>query len=66
MAVAWGLLNLEINSARIVIPGTFTLFQISHFKIPKYVLFVDDFPKTVTGKIQKFKLREKSRELLHL
>lgn len=32
--------------------------QIAHFKIPKYVRFVSEFPMTVTGKIQKFKLRE--------
>ncbi|CAG2108206.1 unnamed protein product [Medioppia subpectinata] len=32
--------------------------QISHFKIPKRVVVVTDFPLTVTGKVQKFKLRE--------
>ncbi|HEY5340486.1 MAG TPA: AMP-binding protein [Candidatus Aquilonibacter sp.] len=32
--------------------------RIAHFKIPHYVRFVDSFPMTVTGKIQKFKLRE--------
>ncbi len=32
--------------------------KISRYKIPKYVFFVDDFPKTASGKIQKFKLRE--------
>lgn len=32
--------------------------QITHFKIPRYVRFVDDFPMTVTGKIQKFLMRE--------
>ncbi|KAL9707222.1 hypothetical protein quinque_010740 [Culex quinquefasciatus] len=30
--------------------------KISHFKIPKYLRIVDEFPKTVSGKIQKFKL----------
>lgn len=40
--------------------------QISHFKIPKYVLFVDAFPKTATGKIQKYKMREESRKMLNL
>ena len=29
-----------------------------HFKIPRYIDFVDDYPMTVTGKIQKFKVRE--------
>ena len=32
--------------------------QIAHFKIPRYLKFVDDFPLTVTGKVQKFKMRE--------
>ena len=32
--------------------------QITHFKIPRYVRFVDEFPMTVTGKIQKFKISE--------
>ena len=38
--------------------------NIAHFKIPRYFKFVDDFPMTVTGKIQKFVMREQSiREL---
>jgi fatty-acyl-CoA synthase len=32
--------------------------QITHFKIPRYVRFVDEYPMTVTGKIQKFVMRE--------
>ena len=32
--------------------------QIAYFKIPQHVRFVDAFPMTVTGKIQKFKIRE--------
>ena len=32
--------------------------RIAHFKIPQYVRFVDAFPMTVTGKIQKFRMRE--------
>jgi fatty-acyl-CoA synthase len=31
---------------------------IAHYKVPKYIKFVDDFPATVTGKIQKYKMRE--------
>uniref|UniRef100_A0A6J0VDH4 Medium-chain acyl-CoA ligase ACSF2, mitochondrial n=1 Tax=Pogona vitticeps TaxID=103695 RepID=A0A6J0VDH4_9SAUR len=33
--------------------------KISHFKIPRYIVFVKDFPLTVSGKIQKYKLRER-------
>ncbi|KAH6928781.1 hypothetical protein HPB50_019502 [Hyalomma asiaticum] len=40
--------------------------KISHFKTPKYILFVDTFPKTVSGKIQKFKMREESRKKFNL
>jgi fatty-acyl-CoA synthase len=32
--------------------------QIARFKIPRYVRFVDAFPMTVTGKVQKFRMRE--------
>ncbi|MGI8745655.1 MAG: AMP-binding protein [Bryobacteraceae bacterium] len=32
--------------------------KIAHFKIPQYMRFVDQFPMTITGKIQKFKIRE--------
>ncbi len=40
--------------------------QIAHFKIPRYVKFVDAFPMTVTGKIQKFIMRETMIEELGL
>ena len=32
--------------------------QIAHYKVPRYVKFVDSFPMTVTGKVQKFVLRQ--------
>ena len=32
--------------------------KISHFKVPKYIDFVAEFPTTVTGKIQKFVMRD--------
>ncbi|MBV9648241.1 MAG: AMP-binding protein [Candidatus Eremiobacteraeota bacterium] len=34
--------------------------RIAHYKIPRYVIVVDAFPLTVTGKIQKYKMREES------
>jgi len=40
--------------------------RIAHYKIPRYVLFCDEFPMTVTGKIQKFLLREMASEQLDL
>jgi len=32
--------------------------RIAHYKIPRYILFVDEFPMTITGKVQKYKMRE--------
>jgi len=40
--------------------------QLAHFKVPRYVKFVDSFPQTVTGKIQKFKMRDVMKEELGL
>jgi fatty-acyl-CoA synthase len=40
--------------------------QIAHFKIPHYVRIVDSFPMTVTGKIQKFVMREQMIQELGL
>jgi fatty-acyl-CoA synthase len=40
--------------------------RIAHFKIPRYVKFVESFPMTVTGKVQKFKMREAAIEELGL
>jgi fatty-acyl-CoA synthase len=40
--------------------------QIAHYKIPRYVKFVDGFPMTVTGKVQKFLMREESVKELGL
>jgi len=37
--------------------------KIARYKIPKYVFFIDQFPLTGSGKIQKFKLKEMSIEL---
>ncbi|MBO0709688.1 MAG: AMP-binding protein [Acetobacteraceae bacterium] len=33
--------------------------QIAHYKVPRYIRFVDEFPMTVTGKMQKFLMRER-------
>jgi fatty-acyl-CoA synthase len=40
--------------------------RIARFKIPRYFKFVDSFPMTISGKIQKFKMREISIEELDL
>ncbi|MNL81336.1 acyl-CoA synthetase [compost metagenome] len=38
--------------------------RIAHFKVPRHFLLVDEFPMTVTGKVQKFRMRELSIEQL--
>ena len=40
--------------------------QIAHFKIPRYIKLVSEFPMTVTGKVQKFRMREMAIEELGL
>jgi fatty-acyl-CoA synthase len=65
----------ELMACIVARPGTspnpeaireFCRGQIAHFKIPRYVKFVDRFPMTVTGKVQKFKMREEAIEELGL
>jgi fatty-acyl-CoA synthase len=34
--------------------------KIAHYKVPRYIRFTKDFPMTITGKVQKFKMRETS------
>jgi fatty-acyl-CoA synthase len=40
--------------------------NLSHFKVPRYWKVVSEFPMTVTGKVQKFKMREVAIEELRL
>jgi fatty-acyl-CoA synthase len=40
--------------------------KLAHYKIPRYVHITDEFPMTVTGKVRKVEMREKSVEILHL
>jgi fatty-acyl-CoA synthase len=53
--------QLDVESVREFCQG-----KIAHYKIPRYVIPVDEFPLTVTGKVQKFKLRERGIALLGL
>jgi fatty-acyl-CoA synthase len=39
--------------------------QIAHYKVPRYIRFVDEFPMTVTGKIQKFMMRDEMEKALN-
>jgi fatty-acyl-CoA synthase len=40
--------------------------KIAHYKVPRHVTFVDEFPMTVTGKVQKYKMRDAAIEELGL
>jgi fatty-acyl-CoA synthase len=40
--------------------------KIAHYKVPRYVLDIDDFPMTVSGKVQKYLLRDQAVERLQL
>jgi fatty-acyl-CoA synthase len=44
----------------------FATGRLSHYKIPRYVMVVDEFPMTVTGKIRKVQMREESAHKLGL
>ena len=44
----------------------FAAGELAHYKIPRYVHMVEEFPMTVTGKVRKVEMRERSRELLGL
>ena len=53
--------NLSADEVREFCKG-----QIAHYKVPRYIEFVAEFPMTVTGKIQKFKIREAMKHQLGL
>jgi fatty-acyl-CoA synthase len=40
--------------------------RLAHYKVPRYVLLVDEFPMTVTGKVRKVQMREETAERLGL
>jgi fatty-acyl-CoA synthase len=44
----------------------FCIGKLAHYKIPRYVMLVDEFPMTVTGKIRKIQMREETAEKLGL
>jgi fatty-acyl-CoA synthase len=62
---AWIKLKVDMEATEEEIK-LFCKDQIAHYKVPRYVKFVEEFPMTVTGKIQKFIMREKMMEELGL
>ncbi|MFQ6028874.1 MAG: AMP-binding protein [Dehalococcoidia bacterium] len=63
--MAWVMLKADQNASEEEVRD-FCRGQIAHYKIPRYVRFVSEFPMTVTGKIQKFRMREIAIEELGL
>jgi fatty-acyl-CoA synthase len=60
---AWIILRPGVQASEADIRA-FCRGQIAHFKVPRYIKFVDSFPTTATGKVQKYLMRERmSREL---
>jgi fatty-acyl-CoA synthase len=53
--------DLDVEEVRAYCKG-----RIAHYKVPRYVLDIEEFPMTVTGKIQKYRLREIAVEQLGL
>ncbi|MBZ0334165.1 AMP-binding protein [Marinobacter sp. AL4B] len=64
--IAWVKLRSDAEPVKADDLQEFCKGKIAHFKIPRNYKFVDEFPMTVTGKIQKFKMREVSIEELGL
>jgi fatty-acyl-CoA synthase len=55
--MAWIKLHAGVTATKLEI-REYCQGQISHFKIPKYIWFVKEFPLTVSGKMQKFRMRD--------
>lgn len=63
--MAWVILKKEVNATQEELVA-YCKGKISHFKIPRYFHFTDSFPMTISGKIQKYKLREMAQAVLGL
>ncbi|CAI6274407.1 AMP-binding protein [Bacillus subtilis] len=64
-AAAW----IKLKGGKSVSPDELKAYckgKIARHKIPRYVIFTDDYPMTASGKIQKYKLREKTIEMFNL
>src|SRR6201995_2598596 len=64
--MAWVRLRAGVPELTAADLGAFRSGQMAHYKIPRYVYIVDEFPMTVTGKVRKVEMRERSVEILGL
>ena len=63
--IAWVKLNGDSDLSEDDVKG-FCKGRIAHYKVPRYIRFCTEFPMTVTGKVQKYKMREISIDELNL
>ena len=63
--IAWVKLNGDRDLSEDDVKG-FCKGRIAHYKVPRYIRFCKEFPMTVTGKVQKYKMREISIDELNL
>lgn len=64
--MAWVRMRPDTTSLDAATVKTFSTGRLAHYKIPRYVHIVDEFPMTVTGKIRKVEMRETALGLLGL
>jgi fatty-acyl-CoA synthase len=63
---AWVILRDGVSGLTPEAVREFAGGRLAAYKIPRYVLVVDEFPMTVTGKVRKVEMRERSVDMLHL
>jgi fatty-acyl-CoA synthase len=63
---AWIKLRADADALDAAAVRAFATGKLAHYKIPRYVMVVEEFPMTVTGKIRKVQMREESAEALGL
>jgi fatty-acyl-CoA synthase len=64
--MAWVRLRAGVPELTAEALRAFCSGQLAHYKIPRYVYITDEFPMTVTGKVRKVEMRERSVEILGL
>jgi fatty-acyl-CoA synthase len=62
--MAWVILRPGVAELTVAALREFCDGKLAHYKIPRYVHVVEEFPMTVTGKVRKVEMRERSAELL--
>ena len=64
--MAWVRLRPGAEPLTIEALRAFCAGKLAHYKVPRYLQVVDDFPMTVTGKVRKVEMREQAVDILGL